>query len=69
MCELRSVSYSAAAPKDTSAEGMELIWTKVIVMALTSVVPLLFSLLPLWFKSYLVPANKQGNGIGARICV
>ena len=58
--------YSPAGTNDTSVKNMDVIWTKAIVMALTSVVPILLSLLPLWFKSYLVPSNQQGNRIGGR---
>ena len=35
--------------------AMDLVGTKVLVMVLTSVIPVLLSLLPLWFKKYLVP--------------
>ena len=42
---------------------MDVIWTKVTVMALTSVIPILLSLLPLWFKSFFVPSNHhQSSG-------
>lgn len=38
---------------------MDVVWTKVVVMALTSVIPILLSLLPLWFKSYFVPSDHR----------
>ena len=40
-----------------SSENMDLKGTKVVVMVLTSVIPIFLSLLPLWFKSYLVPSK------------
>merc|ERR1712027_127804 len=32
---------------------------KVLVMVLTSVIPILLSLLPLWFKGYLIPDKSS----------
>ena len=42
----------------SSEENMDVIWTKVAVMALISLT-LVASLLPLWFKKYFVPANHR----------
>ena len=38
---------------------MDIVGTKILVMVLTSVIPIFLSLLPLWFKSYLVPSKNQ----------
>ena len=38
---------------------MDLKWTKVVIMVLTSVIPIFLSLLPLWFKSYLIPSKHH----------
>ena len=42
-----------------SSDNMDLTGTKIVVMVLTSVIPILLSLLPLWFKSYLVPSRNH----------
>ena len=38
---------------------MDIVGTKVLVMVLLGVVPAFLSLLPLWFKSYLVPTKNS----------
>ena len=38
---------------------MDVVGAKILVMVLTSVIPILLSLLPLWFKSYLVPSKNS----------
>jgi len=38
---------------------MDIVGAKVLVMVLTSVIPILLSLLPLWFKGYLIPDKSS----------
>ena len=38
---------------------MDIVGTKVLVMVLTSVIPIFLSLLPLWFKKHLVPSKNN----------
>ena len=40
-------------------ETMDIVGAKVLVMVLTSVIPILLSLLPLWFKGYLIPDKSS----------
>ena len=38
---------------------MELVWVKVIAMVLTGIIPILLSLLPFCFKSYVQRSSKR----------
>ena len=38
---------------------MDLVWVKVITMVLTGVIPILLSLLPFCFKSYVQKSNNK----------
>ena len=38
---------------------MDLIWSKVIAMILSGGIPIILSLLPLFFKNQLVPATRD----------